>query len=54
MILCEVERGEDVPVILDLGTLGDREAEAGEDLRDLLLDERQRVARTEGRGVGAT
>ena len=41
----EVERRENVPVILDLGPVGDGVAQPREDLDDLVLDDRDRVAR---------
>src|SRR2546426_8436962 len=45
MVARDVERLEVVVVGLDLGPLGDREAEAGEDRDDLVVDARQRMQR---------
>src|SRR2546429_613841 len=49
MVARDVERLEVVGVGLDLGPLGDREAEAGEDRDDLVVDARERVERAAGR-----
>ena len=54
MVGCEVHRAEHVPVVLNLRTVGQREAQAGEDVDDFLLDDGQRVARAQADGVGRT
>ena len=48
----DVERGEIVPVVLDLGTGGDGEAKVGEDLRQLVQHLADRVDRPARRGGG--
>ena len=48
VILRKVERGEIVPVVFDLGSVGDGEADARKDLQDAFADERDGVARAEG------
>ena len=50
----EVQRREDVPVVLDLGTVGHGVAQAREDLDDLVLDERDGVARAKVLGRAGT
>src|SRR5207245_650672 len=51
MIARDVERLEVVVVALDLGTLGDREAEPGEDRDDLVVNARQGMQRSPGRAA---
>ena len=46
MVRRDVERVEVVPLVLDLGSLDDAVAHAGEDVDDLGLDDRERVERT--------
>ena len=46
----EVERREDVPVVLDFGSVGHGVAQAREDLDDFVPDECDRVARAEALG----
>ena len=43
MVGSKVQRAEHVPVVLDLGTIGDGEAQAGEDVDDLLAYNRDGV-----------
>ena len=51
VVVGRVERGEVVVVELDLGALGDAEAEPDEDVLDLALDLRQQVRRAARHGV---
>ena len=46
MAFGNVERGEIVPVVLDLRSFGDREAEVGEDLGEFVHDLGDRVHRS--------
>ena len=54
MIVGKVERAIDVPVILHLGTLGNREAHTGEDVNDLLANKAQGVTCAHLVGIGRT
>ena len=52
MVSGKVQHGEHVLVVVDLGTVIEREAHALEDVDDLILDNGQRVTCTQGDGVG--
>ena len=52
MVGGEVQGGEHVPVILDFGTFGNGEAQAPENLDDFIAHQRQRMARSQGKGRG--
>ena len=51
MVVGEVHGAVNVPVVFDLGSLGEGEAQSGEDVHDLVLDDGQRMARSQGDGV---
>ena len=54
VVFGEVHRREHVPVVLHLGTIGQGEAHAGEDVDDLVLHDGERVACAQLYGVGRT
>ena len=54
MVVGEVHGAIDVPVVLHLGTFGEGEAEAREDIDDLVLDDGQGMARAKRDGVSGT
>ena len=51
MVVGKVHRTENVPIVLHLGTIGKREAEAREDVNNLVAHEGQGVARTQSDGI---
>ena len=52
MVGGEIQRREDVPVIFHLGSVGDGEAKAREDVDNFVLHDGERMARAERGGVG--
>ena len=52
MIFGKVHCAKHMPVVFDLRTVGERKAHASEDVDDLLLHERERVACSQSDGVG--
>ena len=51
MLFGEIEGGEDMPVVLYLGSFGDGKSEAGKDIEYLILDHREGMPRAEAHGV---
>ena len=51
VIFREIQRGEIVPVVFDLGTFGHGKTQSAEDMHDLVADEGDRMMGTEGNGI---
>ena len=51
MLFGEIEGGENMPVVLYLGSFGNGKSEAGKNIEYLILDHSERMPRTEAHGV---
>ena len=54
MVVGKVHAAIYMPVVFHLGSVGQGEAHTAEDIDDFVLDNRERMARTESNGVGST